>query len=138
NKEFLRNLPVEVCFRAGKFEVMIVHGSPLQLNEYLYEGAKPEYLMELLNIFHCDVLICGHTHVPYHKVLNPGKHVINAGSVGKPKHGDPQAAYVIIEFGETVEVHIQKVAYDVESMAMAGDLSGLPKEFAEALRTGVD
>lgn len=137
NKEYLRNLPAEICFRAGKFDVMIVHGSPLQLNEYLDQGTKTDYLPELLHIFQRDVLICGHTQVPYHKALNSGKHVINAGSVGKPKHGDPHASYVIIEFGNTVEVCVQKVAYDVESMAMAVEISGLPNEFAEVLRSGM-
>lgn len=136
NKEYLRNLPAEIRFLAGKFEVVIVHGSPLKLNEYLYESAGQDYLLELLNLSRCDVLICGHTHIPYHKVLRPGKYVINAGSVGKPKHGDPLAAYVIIDFGETVEVRIQKVAYAVESMAKAVELSGLPNEFAGMLRTG--
>lgn len=136
NKEFLRNLPADIRFRAGTFEVMMVHGSPRRLNEYLHEDVRPEHLIEILNECACDVLICGHTHIPYHKVVGPGRHVVNAGSVGKPKHGDPSATYVIIEFEETVEVCIQKVAYDVERAARAVEASGLPEEFAGMLRKG--
>ncbi len=136
NKEFLRNLPGEFHFRMGKYNVKIVHGSPHRLNEYLCEDIADDYLKELLTESNSDVLICGHTHIPYYKKLDDDKHVINAGSVGKPKHGDPHAVYVMIEISKTVQVDFRKVQYDYESVARAIEASGLPREFAVKLRTG--
>lgn len=136
NKEFLRNLPQELHFKAGKYDILIVHGSPRRLNEYLYEDAGDHYFIELLAQFRSDVLICGHTHIPYHKKPDTGKHVINAGSVGRPKHGDPQALYALVDIDRDVLVEFRKVPYDFESAASATEASGLPEEFAATLRTG--
>lgn len=136
NREFLRALPAEIRFTAGSFKVLTVHGSPRRLNEYLHRDTPPEYLQQLLDEAGADVLVCGHTHVPYHIVTGRGKHVVNAGSVGKPKHGDALATYVILDLGESVEVSIQKTFYDVESAARAVEEAGLPGEFADMLRRG--
>lgn len=136
NKEFLRNSPSEIHFKAGKYNIKFVHGSPRRLNEYLCEDISDEYLKELLAESQADVLICGHTHIPYHKKPDTDKHVINAGSVGKPKHGDPQAVYALVEIDKEVQVEFRKVSYDFESAASAIVASGLPKEFAASLRTG--
>jgi len=136
NKEFLRSLPMGIHFMAGKYCVKIVHGSPRRLNEYLCEDVADEYLMELLVESNSDVLVCGHTHIPYYKKLSDDKHVINAGSVGKPRHGDPQAVYVLLEINRKVWVNSHKVRYDIESVARAVEAAGLTKEFAVNLRTG--
>lgn len=136
NKEFLRNLPRKIQFNNGSCRIKIVHGSPRRLNEYLHDDTSDEYLQELLDESQADVLICGHTHIPYHKKPAAGKHVINAGSVGKPKHGDPQAVYALVEIGKEVKVEFRKVPYDFESVAGAIEASGLPEEFAENIRTG--
>lgn len=138
DKEFLRSLPEEIHFRVGKYYVKIVHGSPRRLNEYLCEDIADEYLIELLAESNSDVLVCGHTHIPYYKKLGDDKHVINAGSVGKPKHGDPQAVYALLEIDRKVRVNFHKVRYDYESAARAIEAAGLPKEFAASLGTGRD
>jgi len=126
NKEFLRNLPSQIRFTVGSTKVLLVHGSPERLNDYL---------TELIEKSDADVLVCGHTHKPFFKQIDD-KHIVNAGSVGKPKHGDPMAAYVIIKFGEEIEVEIRKVKYDVEAAAGAIEESELPNEFADLIRLG--
>jgi diadenosine tetraphosphatase ApaH/serine/threonine PP2A family protein phosphatase len=57
-----------------------------------------------------DFLCVGHTHVPY-EIEVGGLRVVNPGSVGQPRDGDPRASYAIIEDGQ---VHFKKVAYDIE------------------------
>lgn len=135
NREFLCGLPDKIIFAVGDYRVMLVHGSPRRLNEYLTFDLSDDYIIELLTEAGCNVLVCGHTHVPYHRELN-GKHLINAGSVGKPKHGDPAAAYVVLDFAEALRVTIVKVPYDYEKTAGAIEESELPNEFAELIRTG--
>jgi predicted phosphodiesterase len=68
--------------------VRLVHGSPRKINEYLYAD-RPDATMErLCDLTKADVLVCDHTHIPYHRILSSGRHVVNAGGVGKPKDGN--------------------------------------------------
>lgn len=135
NKEFLSNLPSEIRLTIGTTRVLLVHGSPNRLNEYVYEDTPLNEMIELIEKSGTDVLVCGHTHKPFNKKIND-RYLINAGSVGKPKHGDPMAAYVIIRFGEEIEVEIRKVKYDIEATARAIEESDLPSEFAGLIRSG--
>ena len=135
NKKFLRSLPHELRFSQGAFEVLIVHGSPRKINEYLYEDRPLKTFNRLLETGRCNLLVCGHTHLPYHKVIGD-KHIVNVGSLGKPKDGDPRAAYTLLTLTEDLGVSFRRVAYDVERIAMAIEASELPCEYAEMTRRG--
>lgn len=135
NKAFLRQLPREIKFSAGRHRVLMVHGSPLALNEYLFQDASEEYLNDLLTTSNCDILICGHTHIPYHRTVTAG-HVINAGSAGKPKHGDPNACYALVEADHNLKVTFVKVPYDYQRVAQEITAAGLPEEFSMNILTG--
>lgn len=136
-KAFLRALADSIPLTLGELRVLLVHGSPRKVNEYLYEDRPAAGLERLLDAAEADVLVCGHTHLPYHRVLPSGRHVVNAGSVGKPKDGDPRACYVRLwADGRALEVAFVRVAYNVEAAATAVEASGLPPEFAGMLRVG--
>ncbi len=137
NRAYLRELGEHIELELGDLRVVLVHGSPRRVNEYLYEDRPDSSFERLLDSVDADAMVCGHTHLPYHKVLPSGRHVVNAGSVGKPKDGDPRACYVTLygEGGE-FEVEFHRVEYDVERTATAIERSGIPSAFAEMLRTG--
>ncbi|HEX2954856.1 MAG TPA: metallophosphoesterase family protein [Bacillota bacterium] len=132
NRSYLKNLPGNIRLSGGP-KILAVHGSPRRINEYLYEDSREvqEVTQELTE----DLLICGHTHIPYYKVIN-GKHVINVGSVGRPKHGNPHGTYTVVEIiGKEIQVGIIEVPYDVEKTAQAIEADDtLPNEFAQILR----
>ncbi len=113
NREFLRNLPEEIRIRKNNFNVLIVHGSPRKIDEYLYENG--ENLLEITKNFSENVIISGHTHIPYVKKVED-KYFINAGSVGKPKHGNPKSTYVIVDLDEEIKVTIEEASYNYEKM----------------------
>jgi len=137
NKAFLRELPMQIPVELGDLRVMLVHGSPRKVNEYLYEDRPDSSFERLLDLVEADVLVCGHTHLPYHKVLPSGRHVINAGSVGKPKDNDPRAGYVVLRAnGRALDVEFIRVAYDVEKAAQSIESTDMPDEFAAMLRSG--
>ncbi len=141
NKAYLRSLVDRIPLQLGDLKVMLVHGSPRRINEYLYEDRPDSSLERLLDMVASDVLVCGHTHVPYHRVLPRGRHVINEGSVGKPKDGDPRACYVVLEAdGKHLKVEFVRVPYDIERAARAieGTSSSdlMPHEYARMLREG--
>jgi len=137
HKAYLRQLPAQIPLQLGDLRVMLVHGSPRRVNEYLFVDRPDSSLERLLDMVEADMMVCGHTHLPYHRVLPSGRHVVNAGSVGKPKDGDPRACYVVLEAADR-DLHIafMRVAYDVETAAQAIEASEMPHEYAAMLRAG--
>lgn len=137
NKLFLRELTGQIPLELDRRRVQLVHGSPRKINEYLFENRTDASLERLLDMTHADVLVCGHTHIPYHRILPSGRHVVNAGSIGKPKDGNPQACYVVLEANDgELTVTFRRVLDDVERAAQAIEASAMPHEYAQMLRTG--
>lgn len=152
-RQYLRTLPRHIRLEfelqdGAPLTVMLVHGSPRKVNEYLFEDREEKSLLRILEGAGADVLCFGHTHKPYHRILAHEDrffHAINIGSVGKPKDGDPLGGYVLLHLNEETAVHhadsIQvefvRFAYDVERAARAVEESPLPNAYAEALRRGM-
>jgi len=135
-RAYLRNLPYRIQREIEGHQVVLVHGSPARLNEYLYETVEEQVFAAHLDQTRTDVLLFGHTHKPFHKVVN-GRHLVNTGSAGKPKHGNPNATYVLLDLTPgAVHVEIIEVAYDFEAAARAVEATDLPHEFAHMLRQG--
>ncbi len=137
NKAYLRGLKDQISLPLGDLKVTLVHGSPRKINEYLYEDRPDSSLERLLDLVKADVLVCGHTHLPYHRILPSGRHMVNAGSVGKPKDNNPDACYVVLSAaGRELDVQFIRVPYDVEKAARAIEATEMPDPFADMLRQG--
>ncbi len=138
NKAYLRSLTDRIPLQLGNLKVLLVHGSPRKINEYLYEGRPNDYFERIMDGVDVDVLVCGHTHLPYHKILPSGRQIVNAGSVGKPKDDNRDACYVVLSAeGPNLNVEFIRVPYDVERAAQAVEAAdGMPDEFAQMLRDG--
>jgi putative phosphoesterase len=138
NKAFLRELVPEIRFDVDGLRFRLVHGSPRRMNEYLFEDRDRRSLERIAQIADCDVLVFGHTHKPWVREIS-GVLFVNAGSAGKPKDGDPRAAWVLVTTnpGESPIVEIRRVEYDVASMAAAiREADGLPDHYARDIETG--
>ena len=136
NKAFLRSLVKEIRFEADGKRVLLVHGSPRRMNEYLFEDRPLSSFQRLAAASNADIIVFGHTHRPYTKLVD-GVLFVNAGSVGKPKDGDWRACCIILEPGLTTEpVQFIRVPYDVHTAAAAIRASDLPDTFALDIETG--
>ena len=133
-KAFLRSLQPEIRFEADGKRFRLVHGSPRRMNEYLFEDRPLSSFQRLAATSEADVLVFGHTHKPYIKRVDSVLFV-NAGSVGKPKDGDPRACYVVIDTAGEVTVEFRRIPYDVQAVAAALRESELPDKFAADLET---
>jgi putative phosphoesterase len=133
SKDFMRGLPFDLRFHVGDAGVHLVHGSPRKVNEYLFED-KPASLYERLADAESDRLLAfGHTHKPWVHEYG-GVLFVNCGSVGKPKDGDPRGGFAVLtQAPGAVEVTIERVTYDAESVADEVRRAGLPDEFADKL-----
>jgi putative phosphoesterase len=134
-KAFLRSLKPEIRFEADGKRFRLVHGSPRRMNEYLFEDRPLSSFQRLAATSEADVLVYGHTHKPYTKLVD-GVLFVNVGSVGKPKDGDPRACYVVLETIGDVTVEFRREPYDIQAAASAIRRSELPDRFATDLETG--
>jgi putative phosphoesterase len=134
-KAFLQALPLQIRLEEAAPRLLLVHGSPRKVNEYMFEERPAATFERIAQMAGTDVLLFGHTHLPYQKPVGSTL-FINDGSVGKPKDGDPRACYALVELGRRSRAEFWRVAYDVEAAARAVEDSGLPVEFAAQLRSG--
>jgi diadenosine tetraphosphatase ApaH/serine/threonine PP2A family protein phosphatase len=135
NKKVLRSLPIQIRVEDQKPRLLLVHVSPRKINEYLYEDRPQATLLRIEKVAGTDLLLFGHTHLPYKKKIN-NTLFINTASVGKPKDGDPRAGYVMLSIDEHVGVEFRRVPYDVEAATASIRTSGLPNYYAELLVRG--
>lgn len=135
NKAILRALKSEIRLDADGRRLLLVHGSPRKMNEYLFEDRPLSSFQRLAAASNADMILFGHTHKPYAKQVD-GVWFVNTGSVGKPKDGDPRAGYALIDPAANPPAEFVRLAYDVASAAAAIRASGLPQEFAVDLETG--
>lgn len=109
--------------------VALVHGHPENPDRYTYpEEFHPGLLGE------ADVLVLGHTHVQGHEVYDEGI-VVNPGSVGQPRDGDPRAAYAVLDL-DAMTVDERRVPYDIDRVVHAVAEAGLPERIGTRLREG--
>jgi len=129
NIKFLESLPLN--YKGENF--LIVHGSPRDpLNEYVY--LEHPYIGSFLEGIRQDILILGHTHVPFVKKFSD-KVIFNPGSVGQPRDGNPKASYAILDT-EKKEVEIKRVSYNIKEVADKIIKENLPEELAMRLFYG--
>jgi putative phosphoesterase len=107
---YLRRLPVRLDLNLEELHLHLVHATPFDpLEEYL--GAEPELWRRRLRGVQARIVCVGHTHVPF--VLDLGSTIVlNPGSVGQPRDGDPRASFAIIEDGR---IEIRRVQYPVDA-----------------------
>jgi putative phosphoesterase len=132
---FLARLPLSRMVTIDNTRFLIVHATP---RDPLDEYGPPEvdFWARRLQHVEADVICVGHTHQPY--VLEVGdKLVINPGSVGQPRDGDPRACYAVIEDNR---VDLRRVEYPVDDAVSVIAASSLPDDakdqLTEVLRKG--
>jgi predicted phosphodiesterase len=143
-KRWLGGLPFRIDLRprgghtAGP-RLSLVHGNPVLNTVYWTAARSDDFCRQMaghLDARAGDVVAFGHTHIPWHRVVDD-VHYVNAGSVGRPKDGDPRAAFAVVGFGDAgVSVDVVRVDYDVARAARAIRQSDLPDDFADYLESG--
>jgi putative phosphoesterase len=132
---YLLQLPLTRRLTLGGKRFLLVHATPRDpLDEYLKKD--PERWAKRLANVHADIVCVGHSHMQFNLVVN-GVIVLNPGSVGQPRDGDPRAAYAIIEDGR---IELKRVAYPIEETIRGIQALGLPDRaqhmLMEAFRHG--
>jgi len=139
NKAWLRTLPESLRFDVEGRRVLLCHGSPRKMNEFLWETTSPDSFLEyLLDKANADVICATHSGIKWHRALAPNRHFINVGVLGRPENdGSTNVWYTLLTLdGAEVKVEFVPVEYDFEKLAVDMEAEGLPIQFIETITTG--
>lgn len=146
DKRFLKNL--ELTYQQD--ELTLVHGS-------LYRPEQFEYILDIhsakktFGLLRTRFCFIGHSHAPIVfirdekigiftsvadiKLQDAQSYIVNAGSVGQPRDGNPQASFVVYD-SQKNKLQIKRVSYDVQKAKDKIIKAGLPRILAERLVVG--
>ena len=136
SKKYLFSLKKSFSFSAGRHKICLFHGSPDHPNEFLFPDTETERFRELADTCTCSIIITGHSHMPYHKLI--GKtHFINPGSCGRMFDANPAASCAVLTIiGKSVKVEHHRISWPVEQTVDAIRKYGLPKIYQVMYQTG--
>jgi predicted phosphodiesterase len=151
NVEYLRALPM------GPVEIdaitEICHGAPFDEDHYIFDPGDAQMALDAARHPLC---LYGHTHLPAifkrvenifegappqgnHETVVPlqrgARYLVNAGSIGQPRDGDPRAGYGVLD-DEARELRLFRVPYAVEKAQQKIIAAGLPATLANRLALG--
>ncbi|OGF18214.1 MAG: metallophosphoesterase [Candidatus Eisenbacteria bacterium RBG_16_71_46] len=138
HKRWMAALPEQQRLEIGGRRVLLCHGSPRRVNEFLWESACSDAFLEWLCEAHgADIVACTHTGIHWHRALPSGRHVVNVGAIGRPANdGRTEVWYAELAVNDAVSVEFHPVAYDHDELAREMEAEALPPEFVETTRTG--
>lgn len=145
---YLRNLPL--TDDVGPFH--LVHSAPSDPSAWEYILTLEEAAAEM-GSFISDICFIGHSHIPMaverisgrqarlvtenpFELRPDARYLINVGSVGQPRNGDPRACCLILDWDERkAEFHRLKYDFTITQKKIAA--AGLPQFLAERLSSGI-
>jgi diadenosine tetraphosphatase ApaH/serine/threonine PP2A family protein phosphatase len=150
NRDYLRELPAGP--RTIDDAIEICHGAPFDEDHYIFDAQDASRALDAAARPLC---LFGHTHLPVVFRRDPSvfdgfvpdgpetavpltagvSYLINVGSVGQPRDGDPRAAFGIYD-SEGPSVRMRRVAYPVASAQRRILAAGLPSSLANRLAVG--
>jgi predicted phosphodiesterase len=138
NREWMCLLPMQRRVQLGRHRLLLCHGSPRKMNEFLWESTTSTAFLEHLAAEHqADVILTTHTGIKWTRRLSGNRLFVNVGVLGRPENdGQTKVWYSLLEAGKEVSVEFVPVAYDHEELALEMQSEGLPEEFIATVRTG--
>ena len=126
-RAWLAALPAELELELAGHRVLVVHGSPLGDEDYIFPSITRPALEAKLAGRRPEVLVCGHSHVPFTRMVG-GVRVVNCGSVGRPIDGDPRGSFAIVDCrsGEAPRARIVRFAFAAEQVERDLASRGVP------------
>ena len=138
-RRWMGEQPARRRVRVGEAELLLVHGSPRQVNEFLFDSTTPTpFLERVCARERCDGFLCTHTGLPWVRPLPSGRIVANVGVIGRPANdGDARVRWALVSATEGgIRVETTPLAYDHLALAAEMRRERLPEEFVETVLSG--
>jgi hypothetical protein len=140
-KDWLRALQPHMRLTLGNQRLLLVHGSPRRVNEFLWESTTPEpFLAKLFTDYEADIILCTHSGIHWQRQVSGGQRLVNVGAIGRPPNDGQVAVWYALLTTATangpVTCELLPVLYDHERLAYEMRQESLPEEFVETILTG--
>jgi putative phosphoesterase len=136
NVKYLKSLPRKTDLSIANIRIGVFHGTSDDEDETLFPSAPNSRFRELAEGSPFQVHIMGHSHTPYHKIVD-GVHFINPGSVGRMFDGDLRAAFAILKiYSGQIAVDLFRIPYPVDAVVTGLRKNRLPDIYAKMYRLG--
>jgi diadenosine tetraphosphatase ApaH/serine/threonine PP2A family protein phosphatase len=139
HRRWLAALPAEARIRLGGKELLLCHGSPRRVNEFLWASTTPAgFIDHMCASQGVHMVACTHTGLHWERRLAGGRGLVNVGAVGRPANdGRVCAWYTMLSSSEGhIETDFIPVDYDPGEVMRTMRCEGLPEAFIETLATG--
>ncbi len=136
SKQYLLSLKQSLSFSAANYSVSLFHGSPEHPNEFLFPDTSVRRFEELASICNSDIIITGHSHIPYHKLIG-NTHFINPGSIGRMFDSNPDASCAVLTIlKQTVSVQHYRISWPINKTLHALNKNQLPEIYQSMYISG--
>ena len=137
-KRWMATLPRTMRLEVDGRSVLLSHGSPRKINEFLWRSTSPDpFLRRMCEEHDADIIVCTHSGLHWHKAMDGDRHIVNAGVIGRPANdGGTNVWYTMLSIGERVTVEFIPIEYDHHTLASEMRAERLPEEFIETIETG--
>jgi predicted phosphodiesterase len=138
HRAWMRDLPAQRRIQLGRSRLLMCHGSPRRMNEFLWESTTPIHFLDQLARQHeADVILATHTGIKWHRTLTGNRHFVNVGVLGRPENdGQTCVWYALLDAKPEVRVEFVPVEYDHFRLAAELRAERLPEEFVTTILTG--
>ena len=139
NRRFLRGLPAEIRFHWGQHRVLLCHGSPRRVNEFLWESTTSTHFLDALaDQYQADLLLATHTGIKWQRALRQGRLFVNVGALGRPENDGRRCVWyaLLAQRDGQLQAEFPPIEYDHRRLAAEMRAEGLPGEFIETITTG--
>jgi predicted phosphodiesterase len=140
NRQWLRSLPRERRVSLGPYQILLCHGSPRRVNEFLWESTTATHFLDsLAEQSHADTICATHTGIKWSRRLSRSGWFVNVGVLGRPENdGNRHVWCTMLEHrpGHDLSVEFIPIEYDYQRLADEMRAEKLPREFIETVLTG--
>ncbi len=137
-KAWMRELPDSIRIELGPYRLLMSHGSPRKMNEFLWESTTPtHFLSHMLEQHQAEVVLATHTGIHWKREIPGDRHFVNIGVIGRPANdGHTNVWYTLLDARDGLQVEFIPLQYDHRSLAAEMKSEGLPREFIDTVLTG--
>lgn len=139
HRTYLNSLPSSRRLELEGRRVLLCHGSPRQVNEFLWESTTPTHLLEkFCDDYGADIILASHTGLHWRRELQGGRLFVNVGVIGRPANdGTTNVWYTILTVSpDGAHAEFVPVEYDHRRLAQEMREEQIPEEFVDTVLHG--
>lgn len=140
NRRWLCALPPQHRLDLDGLSMLLCHGSPRKVNEFLWESTTPTHFLEkLADENRADVVLATHTGIRWQRSLSGGRRFVNVGVLGRPENdGRTNVWFALLTHDARRELAVEYVPVEYDHLRLVAEMrdEGLPEEFQQTIATG--